>query len=823
MVADRSTASLGPRRRPWLIYGAGRFSQTVATAVKARLLARHGAVPEHVQLRVWDTAPAIAPVEADGRRVALEPEREFLRLNAVPLEDLQRHLAHHPALGRYFALLPSNARLGSLEDGAGQNRVATAIAFAYAFEPLIRPALRAALLALTDATRPDWLRSPGLLGLGSGWGGNSSGLLLPATAALRHVAADEGISLDDALFWGIVALPGGSTQRTLQSDINACGLLRELRHFQEHGGLAVPLPGGVVARCDHAPFDYLLLESVQGQDNSHLTSAEQLIDMLVEAALLLVDSPLGDAQRGFARDHRLALRRRGVRGDLAAFSNLSVVAAELRRAPLLHFLGQQAVAQLAAHLLGAPRKASDPTAALDEVRPPRALHALTHTPSGRAFLSDFAAEATATLVAQPPRGRDLGPRCRELADQFAKRRLPAAAERTAERARALWRTAETLLNAEVHRLLALGQAPAAAALLAAALAQLDAMTLGTGAEGEDAATRAAARLAEAQRGFPLRPGRGAEVRRAQDALLQAHATQIQQALEATASAQWEAERLQTQARLAARHAAIVRLLQALAATAQTAQAAATTALAEAVRGPEAEAGAAPLLRDRLLEASDAWRAYGELFASSDAEGLTDAAAEALRARLGELERLLGADEPAVAAALEGAVAPALAPWRERGIEAALDWLGEGVASAVLARLKVLAVERWSYSPALLEDGVRPHPVFALGVPDRERSRFAADASLEVISTGDPERLVLVRLALGVPASALTIWPRLEQAAARRGDHPLHNLPDFPPTGSPVEVTGRKSRRRTVPREEGAAPLAAPPASVYDPAATRNGA
>src|SRR5581483_6311712 len=173
MVADRSTASLGPRRRPWLIYGAGRFSQTVATAVKARLLARHGAVPEHVQLRVWDTAPAIAPVEADGRRVALEPERELLRLNAVPLEDLQRHLAHHPALGRYFALLPSNARLGSLEDGAGQNRVATAIAFAYAFEPLIRPALRAALLALTDATRPDWLRSPGLLGLGSGWGGNS--------------------------------------------------------------------------------------------------------------------------------------------------------------------------------------------------------------------------------------------------------------------------------------------------------------------------------------------------------------------------------------------------------------------------------------------------------------------------------------------------------------------------------------------------------------------------------------------------------------------------------------------------------------------------
>lgn len=768
------------QQRPWIVIGLGKSGQRVTTTLKARATARYGRLPDHLRLLAYDSAPAIAPALVDGQPVGLKPNEEFFRLNDAPLAELWRHRQYHPDLAPYFALLGPNPRFESLEDGAGQNRVLPLIAFAHQFAQRLQPELRAALLALTDSRRTDWLRPPGVLVCGCCWGAHGSGLVQPAALGVRLVAEAEGIDLSQAPFWALVALPGGTDQATPLSDANTGATLLELSHFQDRGGLALPFPGRRVARCDGPTFDYVLLESVQGQDGSTLGTIDALFDMLAEATLLLTTSPVGDSQRGFARDHRAHLRRRGVAGDPACFSNLSVVAAELRRAPLLEFLEQTAVAQLAAAIVrpaGEPPKPTPISRLAGEAAD--VLRQLTASDRGRPFLPDFADEARVLLMKESPRERDLAGYLRELAGRFEKSRLPLVGERTAARAKALWTDAVDQVLAESDRLLAAGQLVAAVEFLEDAFQTVDRASLEPPALNDDEVQRKEAALAAAVRRSRLARGRGHQIGQARGELLAAYGERMRLLAERQAAQQWEAERAHARERLGDRleHARALRdRLQALQ---QTARDRAAEALGQAAR-PDGEPGPGQddLLRYPVLARRDAWRAYGEALADSGPAGLTEAGLAALRSRLGGLDTLLGLDGAGVEAKLLAAALPSFQVWRERDVEQALAWLGADEPAATLERLRALCVERWRYSTAVIPGGQPPHSIWALGVPDAERSAYTETPDLELVSTQDPDRLLLARLALGLPASALALWRRFQEAMAQAGDQPLFNLPDF---------------------------------------------
>jgi hypothetical protein len=141
---------------------------------------------------------------------------------------------------------------------------------------------------------------------------------------------------------------------------------------------------------------------------------------------------------------------------------------------------------------------------------------------------------------------------------------------------------------------------------------------------------------------------------------------------------------------------------------------------------------------------------------------------------------LGADIDAVMAELHRAVAPSFAVWynsRERSIEDVLARKGTDEAEQLRRRLELLAVGRLAYRPALMPDGQLPQAIQMLSVPDRDISSFQQEAGLEVTSTGDYDHIFLLRLALGIPASALVAWDEFAQAAKEMAQrYPIYNLP-----------------------------------------------
>ncbi|MBI4492367.1 MAG: hypothetical protein HY690_06195 [Chloroflexi bacterium] len=767
------------RSQPYLIVGAGKLGQQQLTLIKAWQIERRGAPSEHLKLRVYDSAAQIAPIYVHGRPVGLEPDVEFIRINDAPLRPLWEERKDHPVLQRYFELLGSRPVFEPLEDGAGQNRVLSLLALAHNFSPKVLPSLRSALQELTAATRVDWLHTPGVLQLADGWGAHASGLLLALNAAIRLAAEEEGLDLRESPFLALVALPGGSQQATALSDANTWGLLLELAHYQEHGGLELSFPPRWVARCPEAPFQYVVIAGVQGAANSQLASSEQLGQMLAEAALLLVDSPVGNAQRGFARDHREHLRGRGVRGDLACFSNVSVVAAEFRREPFVQALVAIGASQLTRHLLADPTAAPPAAAALGQIARSTVLPSLIQDPDGRPYLPNCVDDAKRVLRRERTRDQRLSERIRKLFESYEATRLPWVAKQSEQRIAALWAAAERAVAQEVERLLDAGHANAAEVFLQQAIETIDKAVLVPPEDVEPAVKAAEARLEEAVRQLVIKPGRRNTIDEAVEDLLGARKELLKVRALRMAALQWEVARQQQRAHLDDRRGEIDGLLAQLRIVSQEAASVQAEAAARALRADDAhQPGADELLRHRIVARHDLWRAYGESLWGSTEAALSPEASQALLRRLGSLTPLVRLAAGKLTEVLSAAVAPSFQAWASRTVEEVLGWQGQDQDQHLLGRLRQLAVERWRYNAALLKDGQHPHAVFVLGVTDRDSSRFADARDLETVSTGDPERIVLARLSLGLPASALTMWPRYARAASECAGHPIHNLPGF---------------------------------------------
>lgn len=773
VLADQSET----RIRPFLVIGLGKLGQIVGGQFKNRLIERHGKLPEHMKLVVIDSAPAIGSELVSGQ--------EFIRIHDTPLDDLWANRRYHPELKACFDLLSgSPLPFPVLADGAGQHRLLTVISFLHHLEHRIAPVLQNNLKALLDARRENWERHIGILTVADGWGANASGLPLVVMAALHKVASDNGIPLSQAIRWGMFALPGGTQNATRLSDANSYALLTELIAAQEHvDAFSLSIPGQPQqARLDRPPFDYILLESVQGQDGSQLGRADTLYDMLVEGALALVDSPLGNHQQGLARDQRAHFQRRGVQGDPAIFSTQSVVVAEVPRESLVDVFEQTALEQVVDRLLESPMPLPDPVpwkVALDRAANPIAA---TQSASGRPYVTKIKGEILADLSQRKVGDKDRLAAIKWHESETIARRLPAVVEKSIERAQQLWAHVEESVANAVRSCLDTGDVAGAHALIDQALTNLTnteirqpALDVG---RWDDLCT-ALGKASELNR-FQ----RAAAVREATGPLLDELDTRYQLRAEIHVAEKLSRERDDVLETLSGLREQLQSLDAKLMQIRVQANEAAAQSLTRVVRqGGPGDAIADALLRYKILSEQDVWRAYQESFLNSTHSKLSDQAWGVLLGGGGPLNELLGQEHEGIRERLLDPMRPYFKPWRDRTIEDILKWIGPGTPTTVLRRLETLVVERISYSNGKIVGGQGPHSMLTLGVPDADISLFR-DQVDDLISTGDPNRLVLVRLSLGIPASALTMWPRMRDIAMGvTGPYPLHNIPGFPPPGA----------------------------------------
>jgi hypothetical protein len=97
----------------------------------------------------------------------------------------------------------------------------------------------------------------------------------------------------------------------------------------------------------------------------------------------------------------------------------------------------------------------------------------------------------------------------------------------------------------------------------------------------------------------------------------------------------------------------------------------------------------------------------------------------------------------------------------------------------LERFQLLAAAAWNVDPALLPNGGADLPGFlTIGVPDAQNSRFAGGGHT-LVTTGDPERILILRTVYGASFDALKPFPLWKQAyEVLSKERPLHVLPGF---------------------------------------------
>lgn len=212
------------------------------------------------------------------------------------------------------------------------------------------------------------------------------------------------------------------------------------------------------------------------------------------------------------------------------------------------------------------------------------------------------------------------------------------------------------------------------------------------------------------------------------------------------------------------------------------------------------------LIDRPLANSVELRALYESTIEATWEDPGDLVRTAVREAFGDLGEWLGASAEDVGRMAGVAAAPAVSKIGLTGADDFLRWKSDrdGVGPDIILRdLFALAPGLYRFDRSRLPDDDRMYDeTFTLvGVSDRDSSLFGGTGLGELASTGDRRHISVLRLRLGLPASALFDYDRMQTAydkVSKRGDVVVDIYPELyeeePPSNGP-EKPALKERRR----------------------------
>lgn len=187
--------------------------------------------------------------------------------------------------------------------------------------------------------------------------------------------------------------------------------------------------------------------------------------------------------------------------------------------------------------------------------------------------------------------------------------------------------------------------------------------------------------------------------------------------------------------------------------------------------------------------------------------VTDTTALSLHSAIGGLSHWLDKGSDQVLSEFMAACVPVLSSVRTMNADDFVRWLRDARLrdpAIVLRDARSLApvLARFDRTRYSQEEGDEEATVVMLGVPSAETSVFAGTPHVNLVSTGDAERIVFLVLKLGYPASSLWHYPHYQEAndKVRSQAHIAHliypGFRDEPEQASSRSRMSRKKRKET---------------------------
>ncbi len=317
--------------RPTLVVGLGGTGFEVVCRLKQKIRALYG---DYVPIRflVLDTDPP------DLQKSVLEPH-EYVDISGFDAAPILKNLDQFPAIKKWW---PENLKVGNVFRGAKQKRPIGRLALYYKYADEVRGKLErqvSALFQMANHADEEKLVSSGIRilgGVGTAYvvssmcGGTGSGSFIDMGFALREVM--ERVGGERALrVAGVFTMPEGYLQEVPQDfqkqriQANAYASLKELDNYLNPAAVetltmqfSTSLPSFKPMR---APFDEVSLLDILNRNHERLRSIADLYEMI--AAKLFLEIAISKAKES-GDDNVEDTLGQAIRGKLRAYGSFAV-------------------------------------------------------------------------------------------------------------------------------------------------------------------------------------------------------------------------------------------------------------------------------------------------------------------------------------------------------------------------------------------------------------------------------------------------------------------------------------------------------------------
>ncbi|MFN8443280.1 MAG: tubulin-like doman-containing protein [Caldilineaceae bacterium] len=315
---------------PLIVVAGGGSGRAITTNLKANLVRMFNVLPENVALLAFDSGAEVVSVRDHlGRTMQLENGSEFISLGKVPIAGIKRNPDYQSEMA---------ARLGdnlykiyrqSIVDGCSQNRIEGIATLYYHFDT-VYTALKRAIQRVTRRhndveVNGDDAQKLNIVFVGSAAGGQGAGVLLDLALIIRELLGEQAGWEDTAQLTGFLLLPSAFNdvkerdKRNMAP--NAFAFLHELELLQRGEAISVRYPNRVNVHNIDAPFDHVYV--VEGIDERGYVWSNQrdVCQMVARGIVLLTAGHVGMSEIAFALNQHSVLMRtnkNGYRSYLAA-------------------------------------------------------------------------------------------------------------------------------------------------------------------------------------------------------------------------------------------------------------------------------------------------------------------------------------------------------------------------------------------------------------------------------------------------------------------------------------------------------------------------
>jgi hypothetical protein len=298
--AGRAGAERVRLAQPLLFIAAGGTGRQLATRTKVSFMERLGCVPENAVFLAFDSAedPITVRESGHGRVIELDPNGEFFRFERVPLMGIKLALERHPDIAARLGESLFHIHRASIHDGTAQERPQGLLALLWN-APMVVKTLNNAVRRLVERTEDLGSVSDGKGGVnlvvaGSSCGGQNSGAMLDLAYLARESLMGLGDLGESSRMIGVVVLPGAFPGvRGPNFAPNTYAFFLELDRLMQGGGFHASYPGNIRVDSMEAPFDTVFVLDGVDEHGKTWANLEEVCGLGGQALGLLLASDVG--------------------------------------------------------------------------------------------------------------------------------------------------------------------------------------------------------------------------------------------------------------------------------------------------------------------------------------------------------------------------------------------------------------------------------------------------------------------------------------------------------------------------------------------------